>query len=202
MRSESPSQRGRFRIISAVIIVLAALRASCHELPSQLALRLAWRPPGYELASAENSSRIAYLVWSPSRSQRRNQSIACITLRKKKNPRDGYYSRSPTAYRVFSRSLGFREYRVNPETYGLYNCGGNGAVNKVWRPPRSRSYYISVLLIQLHYESPQRVPVAWRQAVFRGCRRDRFTASEYQDRPEDRILPLASSSSLFHVSLF
>jgi len=51
MRSEPLSQGGGFRIISTVIIILATLRASCHELPSQLTLRLEELP---EFISTEN----------------------------------------------------------------------------------------------------------------------------------------------------
>jgi hypothetical protein len=58
----------------------------------------------------------------------------------KKN-RDDYYEErlQPKPDGVSRYLLGFCEHRVNPTTYGgigvLYNCGGNGAVNRVWQPP-------------------------------------------------------------------
>lgn len=91
---------------------------------------------------------------------------------KKNKTCDDYYSerlrsRSPAAaYRVYSRTLGFREYRVNSETYGEtgvpYNCGVETARLIRCGGPLGPEVIarVSVLLIQLHYESPPRVAVA------------------------------------------
>lgn len=97
MASRSLSQGGRFRVISAVIIIPAALRASCRELPSQLALRLE-ELPGCEVASAENPSRAALLhpVWP---FQIATQKLRHTVCRVTKRERDGY-RRGPAAYRA------------------------------------------------------------------------------------------------------
>jgi len=49
----------------------------------------------------------------------------------------GYKPKPNGCIAVFRSASG--EYHVNSTTYGgigvLYNCGGNGAVNRVWQPP-------------------------------------------------------------------